>query len=62
MKVLDGRELLISATKEGTSFFLGLLAWKLGKVEVRPFLDIFAHRNGTKLHIRLAVTPILLSK
>ena len=41
MKVLDGRELLVSATKEGT--FLGLLAWKLGKVEVRPFLELFLH-------------------
>ena len=43
MKVLDRRELLVSATKEGTSFFLGLLAWKLGKIEVRPFLELFLH-------------------
>ena len=42
MQVLYGRELLISATTEGTPFLSqSLFAWKLEKVEVRPCLELF---------------------
>ena len=62
MQVLDGRELLISATTEGASFFRRLSSPGNSEKLRSGLLVIFAHRNGTKLHIRLTVTPILLSK
>ena len=44
MQVFGGRELVISATTDGTLFLsYSLFAWKLEKVEVRPCLKVFLH-------------------